>query len=131
MSALWDFLMEHPVTGLREEVIVSPRLAEHPFTITAVSAGEMAEYTGRCKTSPQPGAGFDGEKFNLLLILNHCVEPDFRNSDALAQAGCATPEELVNKTLKAGEIAYLARAIYRLSGYDQTMTELRDMVKNS
>lgn len=95
--------------------------------IKGVSAEEMAEYSRRCHRKD----GFDSQGFNMLLVLNHCLEPDFRSADALAKGGCATPEDLVNKTLKAGEIAALARYIYRLSGYDQTMGELRDEVKNS
>lgn len=127
MGALLDFLLENPVENLRDEVVVSARLSEHPFLIKGVSAGEMAEYSRRCRRRD----GFDSENFNMLLILNHCLEPDFRNAEALTKAGCATPEGLVNKTLKAGEITALARSIYRLSGYDQTMTEMREEVKNS
>ncbi len=127
MSKLLDFLLTQPVLDLQEEVIISQRLREHPFTIKCVSAAEMADYSKKCRGKN----GFDGEKFNLLLILNHCLEPDFRAVDSLAKAGCATPEELVNLTLKAGEINALARSIYRLSGFDQSLVEMRETVKNS
>ncbi|MDO4541308.1 MAG: hypothetical protein Q4C00_00570 [Bacillota bacterium] len=127
MGALLDFLLEDSVEDLREKVVISHRLREHPFEIKAVTAGEMADYIKRCRR----GREVDSAGFDLLLILNHCLEPDFRSAEALEKARCATPEELVNKTLRAGEIKALARAIYRLSGYEQGMAEMRDEVKNS
>ena len=41
MGNLTDFLAEHPVDHLREEVLVSPRLKEYPFEIKGVTVGEM------------------------------------------------------------------------------------------
>ncbi|MEG0875213.1 MAG: hypothetical protein RSB05_01005 [Clostridiales bacterium] len=130
MSLLFDFLLENSVEDLQENVIVSPRLADYPFSIKGVTAKEIHGYSRSCTKKSDRQNVFDGEKFNLLLILNHCVEPDFRDAKALEKAGCTTPEALVNKTLKAGEIGALAKAIYRLSGYDQTMKDLKDTVKN-
>lgn len=124
---LTDFLLDHPVAGLKETVVVSSRLADYPFTITIASAAEMEEYSRRCRRGRD---NFDGEKFNLLLAINHCLDPDFRSVELLQQAGCVTPEELVNHYLKAGEIAALAKAVYRLSGFGESNEELVATVKN-
>ena len=67
----------------------------------------------------------------MLLILNHCVSPDFRSVELLEKCGCATPEEAVNRMLKAGEISVLAKAIYRLSGYGESIATLKEQVKNA
>lgn len=128
MTTLMDFLLDHPVVGLEEQVIVSERLAAHPFTIGVASAADIEEYSRRCRLGRE--GGFDGERFHMLLILNHCVEPNFRSTAMMDEAGVTTPEELLNRCLKAGEIAALAKAIYRLSGFDQTGAELVDAVKN-
>ena len=130
MSTLTDFLAEHPVNDLQKEVVVSSRLAEHPFLVRGVSAEEIESYGRLCRKQEKGGSVFDAAKCNLLLVLNHCTVPDFRSVELLENCGCATPEESVNQTLKAGEIAYLAKAIYELSGYGESLTALKEQVKN-
>ena len=130
MDTLTEFLAENPVEDLREEVVVSQRLREHPFEIKGAYAGEMESYARACRRREQGKTVFDAAKCNVLLILNHCTAPDFRSVDFLRKCGCATPEEAVNKVLKAGEIAFLAQKIYALSGYGESMEDLKATVKN-
>lgn len=123
---LMDFLLAHPVEGQEENVVVSERLKEQPFVIRAVTAEEMDRYQRRCRRNRE----FDGGAFQMLLIINHCIAPDFRSVEALEQSGCATPEALVQYVLKAGEIAALTKAICRFSGFDGEIRTLANEVKN-
>ena len=65
----------------------------------------------------------------MLLVINHCVSPDFRSVEALEQSGCSTPEALVERVLKAGEIAQLAQSICNLSGFGENVRTLANEVK--
>ncbi len=129
MSGLTEFLLSHPVRGLEEEVILSHRLADHPFRIVSMRGEEVERYL---QVSRKEGkkAGFDSQSFQMQVILNHTLEPDFRDVRLLDQAGCRRPEDFVDQFLLAGEIAALVRQIAKLSGYDQDFGALRNEVKN-
>lgn len=132
MTALTAFLLENPVDNITQKVVLSKRLREHPFTIRAMSAEDFAHCQ---RAAVRPGAGgksdFDTGRFNELVVVGHCVEPNFKDAAFVSQSGCATPEQLVAKTLLAGEISTLARKITELSGFGQSMDDLVDEAKNS
>ncbi len=129
MSTLSDFLLAHPVAGMEKEVYLSPRLADHPFRIAAMDGDEVSGYLGICRL-PQAGGGFDTQRFQMMVVVNHTLEPDFRDANLLERGGCQRPEDFVNKHLLAGEISALAREIAALSGYHQDFTALKAEVKN-
>jgi uncharacterized protein YihD (DUF1040 family) len=131
MTTLLDFLADNPVNDLTEEVVISERLKDFKFKIKAMTGNDFDDYTKQCRKIGKKGkVDFDSQRFNMLVILNHTVEPDFRNVKTLEKAKCQTPEDFINKSLLAGEIAELAQAISRLSGFDQDINELADEVKN-
>lgn len=131
MTTLLDFLADNPIDSLTEEVIISERLKDFKFKIKAMSGKDFDNYAKQSRRVTKKGkSDLDAEKLNMLIILNHTVEPDFRNVKALDKAKCQTPEEFINKSLLAGEINELSMAISRLSGFDQDINELVDEVKN-
>jgi hypothetical protein len=131
MSGLLDFLADHPIDDLTEEIVISARLRDFKFTIKAMTGQDFDQYSKACRKIGKKGkVDFDAARFNMMVILNHTVEPDFRSVKALDKAKCQTPEDFINKTLMAGEIAELAQAISRLSGFDQDISGLADEVKN-
>lgn len=132
MSKLLEFLIENPVDDLTEEIIVSPRLAEYPFKIKGISGPEFAEYRKMAsKIGRHRKVEFDSKLFNELVVLNHTIEPDFRNAESIKAAKCVTPEQFLYKSLLAGEIEEIAAKISSLSGFDKDIEERVEDAKNS
>ena len=72
---------------------------------------------------------FDAGRLNELLVVNHTLEPNFRNTEFLQKLGVRTAEDAVYRVLKPGEIQDLSTAIQALAGF-QTEDELLDKAKN-
>jgi hypothetical protein len=134
--SLQDFLNDNPVDGLTEEVAVSPRFKDKDghllkFTVKAMTGQEFEEIR---KASTQVKKGrkveFDAQKFNLRIVINHTVVPDFKDAESIQKLGCRTSEEYVNKVLLSGEITTLVQKIQELSGFDVDMEELVEEAKN-
>lgn len=137
MSELMDFLLENPVDGITEEIIVSTRLAKFPFTISAMTGENFSEYQKAATVIGQVGqrkgkkVDFNSKKFNELVVLNHTLTPNFRDAEAIRKAGVLSPEAFMYKVLLAGEIAELASKISTLSGFDSDVEETIEEAKNS
>jgi hypothetical protein len=136
MTALTDFLLANPVDTLTEEVVVSKRIKDEEgnllkFKVKPMLNEEYLEYQNQC-TVPKKGGkiDFNAKKFNQLVILNHTVEPNFRDAELIQKAGVRTPEQLLNKMLLAGEIQVLSEQIRVISGFEDSLDELVDEVKN-
>ena len=125
--------MENPVDNLTAQITVSERLKDFPFTIKGMTGNEYNDYQNRCIENPNSPKKrkFNSRKFNELIVINHTIEPNFKDADWLkaANAGMA-PENLMYKTLLAGEITELAEAILKLSGFDKDLEEEIEEVKN-
>ena len=127
-----QFLIDNPVDNLTDEVVVSPRLAKFPFKIKGMTGPEFSEYQ---KVSTKIGrhkkVEFDSKIFNEMVVLNHTLEPNFRDAESIKKAGCQTPEQFLYKSLLAGEIAELSQQISSLSGFDRDMEDTVEEAKNS
>lgn len=125
--------MDNPVDNLTEEITVSERLKEFPFKIKGMTGNEYNDYQTRCIENPNSPKKrkFNSRKFNELIVINHTIEPNFKDADWLKAADCGmSPEKLVYKTLLAGEITELAESILKLSGFDKDLEEEMEEVKN-
>ena len=132
MSNLMQFLIDNPVDNLTAEVIVSPRLAKFPFKIKGMTGPEFSEYQKlSTKIGRHKKIEFDSKVFNELVVLNHTIEPNFRDPESTKKAGCQTPEQFLYKSLLAGEIAELAQQISALSGFDKEFEDEVEEAKNS
>lgn len=132
MSALMDFLLETPVDNITAKVVVSARLQQHTFTVRPMDSDDYSSYQkSAIKISKGKKVDFDEKLFSERVVINHCIEPDFKNAEAIKKAGVVTPAQLLQKVLLAGEISGLARQIMELSGFYQDMDELVDEAKNS
>lgn len=134
--SLQDFLNNNPVENLTEEVAVSPRFKGEDgnllkFKIKAMSNPEFEEIR-KSSTMIKKGrkVEFDAHKFNLQMVINHTIEPNFKHAESIQKMGCSTPEEYVQRVLLAGEITTLATKIQELSGFDIEMPELVNEAKN-
>jgi hypothetical protein len=127
-----QFLIDNPVDNLTDEVIVSARLAKFPFKIKGMTGPEFSEYQKlSTKISRHKKVEFDSKTFNELVVLNHTLEPNFRDAESIKKAGCQTPEQFLYKSLLAGEINELAQQITALSGFDKDIEDTVEEAKNS
>lgn len=136
MTSLTEFLLANPVDTIEKEVVVSKRIVDEngqmlKFKVRPMLNEQYLEYQNQC-TVPKKGGkiDFNTKRFNQLVILNHTVEPNFRSAELIQQAGVATPEQLLNKILLAGEIQILSEQIREVSGFADSLDELVDEVKN-
>ena len=140
MSALKEFLVENSdIVGKEVEVPISPRFKDKEgnllkFKIRPMTGDEFGKYQKQCTTINVNGRKketiFDSGKFNLLCIINHCIDPDFKDVDFLKQLGVQTPEQAVSKTLLAGEIVELGNQVTKVSGFDTDINEEIEAAKN-
>lgn len=132
MGSLLDFLVENPINDITEEIVVSQRLSKFRFTIKGMTGPEFTEYqTAATAIGRHKKVQFNSKLFNELVVINHTVEPNFRDAEAIKKAKCTTPEQFLYKSLLAGEIQELADRISSLSGFDKDLDETIDEAKNS
>lgn len=129
-ESLEDFLLGNPIT-LEDEVKVSDRIP-FMFRITAMDNETFtALQKANTKTFKRGKMSFNTLGFNLGLIKECCVSPNFKSAEFVKKAGVLTPEDAIKKVLLPGEIVNLASYIQELSGFDKDTEELKDEAKNS
>lgn len=140
MSALKDFLIENSDVITKEvEVPVSSRFKDKDgnllkFKIKPMSGDEFGKYQKQCTVinfnNKKRETHFDSGKFNMMCIVNHCVDPNFKEADFLKSLSVQTPEQAVSKVLLAGEIVELGGQISSISGFDTDINEEVEKAKN-
>jgi hypothetical protein len=140
MSMLQAFLNANPVDGLTDDVAVSERFKGPDgkllkFKIRVMTDKEFESYRKQAMTitaGRKKGrqVEMDMSRFNGLMVINHTVDPNFKDASSIQAMGCTAPEEYLAKVLLPGEIVQLAAEIQRLSGFDRDMDELVDEAKN-
>ena len=102
-----------------ECVTMSKRLGvKAVFTIRALPYGKAEQIRGM----------HSEQDTNLHILLNGCVEPDWRDSGLLNPSeGIVTPPDAIKNRMLAGEIDDIAMEIEKLSGF--RMRTIRE-VKN-
>ena len=140
MSLLQDFLAENQnIDEIKEEVAISPRFKDKDgnllkFKIRPMSGDEFGMFQKACTKINMNGkkreTSFDSGKYNVMCIVNCCLDPDFRNAEFLKKVGAVTPEQAVSKVLLAGEIVELGNQISSLSGFDIDINEEIEKAKN-
>lgn len=131
---LTQFLLDNPQVDITEDVYVAERFKEagFKFTISAMSGEQFSAYQKEATAiGRHKKVNFDSKRFNELVVINHTVNPNFKDADTIKKAGCQTPEQFLYRSLRAGEVVELANQISRLSGFDTDPEALVDEVKNS
>lgn len=131
---LTQFLLDNPQVDITEDVYVAERFknAGLKFTISAMSGEQFSAYQKEATAiGRHKKVNFDSKRFNELVVINHTVNPNFKDADTIKKAGCQTPEQFLYLSLRAGEVVELANQISRLSGFDTDPEALVDEVKNS
>lgn len=129
MSKLSEFLCENIVDGVTDEVTISNRIP-FKFKITAMTNTQFNTYRKMATRIKGKSATFDTAKLTEQIVINHTVEPNFRNAEDIKKVGATTPEQYLNKVLLAGEVATLSEKIQELSGFDIDLDEAIEEAKN-
>lgn len=95
------------------DVIVSNRYKDIPFKIRPLTNTEY--FNG--KTRFTKNGEFDAKGFMYAIIKDCTVEPNFKDASELAKNKLATPEQMIDVYLKAGEIDKLSTKIIEFSGF--------------
>lgn len=132
-----DFLLNNlDVTTLTAEVYPGDRFitAKQPFTIRPMTVDEFEAWQKQCNkikfVKGRRESEFNTKRFNELVVINCTTKPNFKDADTLKKAGCQTPEAFLNKALLPGEIGMIGNEISALSGFDKSLDEVKEEVKN-
>ena len=129
MGELVDFLSLPDVSDIVEEVYVSERLGK--FKVKAMSQEQHQDFTNRCRgKNTKKGMDFDASKFNMLIVANQVVEPNFNNAELLQKTKCATATDLIKKKLLPGEVVTIANKVLEISGFDIELVDEIEEAKN-
>jgi len=128
---LEEFLAEHPITDETEDVTLCERLKDFTFKIGLMTEKQRSNYLNICLIKDRKGkiVKQDMAKFNELVVLNHCIYPNFNSLDFVRKCDCSTPSEALYKVLKVGEVERLSQRIMEFNGFED-FDELRKKAKN-
>ena len=130
MSRLEEFLALPNVNDVVEEIYVNKRLGT--FKVKPMTNQQYNEYLSRCRGKiTKDGVNFDNGKYNLLIISNHVIDPNFADAEFLQRAGFTNPRDFINAKFKAGEIQDIAEKIAQISGIGGDLSEKVEEAKNS
>lgn len=137
MKSLQEFLNANPVDDLTDEVIISGRFKDengnfYKFKIKVMSSEELGQYRKKAmKVDPKKKTvEVNTGQLAKDIVINHTIEPDFKDAESIKKTGCVTPEQYLDKVLLPGEIEELAEQIQRLSGFNNDINELIEEAKN-
>ena len=129
MTALEDFLNMPNVADEVEEIYVNKRLGK--FKVKPMTIDKHKEFQDRCKGRiNKDGVSFDQAKFNLLIIENQVIEPNFSNAEFLSKAGFTNPREFIKAKFKPGEVLEIAQKVCQISGFETDINEDIEEAKN-
>ena len=130
MSRLEDFLNFQDVDTITEEIYINKRLGS--FKVKPLTATKHNEFRNRCLIKNKKGETItDLNKFNLLVITEQTLEPDFSNAEFLSKVNCQTAREFIEKKFLSGEIITIANKILEISGFNIDINEQVEEAKNS
>lgn len=130
-----QFLNQHTVDGITKEIIVSDRFKDDngelfKFKIKAMTQSDFEEIKKKALFGKPDGGEIDEDILNCFIIIENTINPSFKNSESFKILNCSSPRQYLNKVLLSGEIAFLAQEIIKLSGFDRSVSELSEIVKN-
>ncbi len=133
MNKLMEFLADNPVTDVAKEIKISGRLENFTMQVRALTGRQYNDFQTLSieNASSNKKRRFNTRKFQELVVTTCLMDPNLKDVDFLKKLQVATPEEALYKCFLAGEIAQIAEAILKVSGFDEDIEVLEDEVKNS
>lgn len=131
MSRLEDFLNLPNVADEVQEIFVSQRLGK--FKVKPMTIEKHREFQERCRmrVGKKGEIKFDSGKFNMLIVINQVIDPDFSNAEFLNKVGFKNPIDFINAKFLPGEVAEIAEKVIELSGFETDPEDDIEEAKNS
>lgn len=123
ISTLQAFLIQAAKEQSEKEVSISARF-EQKFKIRALTMEEW-EHIQKLSTNPESRERVDNLGMLKRTAIEGCVDPCYKDAEFIKEVGANTPQEALNKTLKAGEIVKLANAVLKFSGFGESVEAAR------
>lgn len=139
MSSLQAFFAQNVKKDIVEEVVVSERFKDEngkpiAWKIRALTEEEnetlRKEATDRVKVKGGYTYETKPEVYIAKVVAASVVFPDLKNAELQASYGVMGAEALLKKMLLPGEYAALVDKVQEVNGYDKSLDELADEVKN-
>ncbi|MFD1179205.1 phage portal protein [Paenibacillus puldeungensis] len=136
LSAFFAQNVEQEIT---EEVVVSDRFkgedgAPIPWKMRSMTEGEneTIRKSSQRKIKEKGNVTFDinTEEYLTKLIVASVVYPDLKDAELQKSYGVLGAEQLVKKMLLAGEYATLLGKVQEINGFDKSVNDYADEVKN-
>lgn len=132
-GAIFDFLYTEAEKPKEIEVSISNRIP-YKFKIRPLTLDEHREFQKKATkmklTGKKREIDFNAMLYNIESCIACTIEPNFRDTNNIKKAGCATPDMLLSKLLLPGEIMELASQISELSGFSEDINEDIEEAKN-
>lgn len=129
MTTLEDFLNMPNVADEVEEIYVNKRLGK--FKVKPMTIDKHKEFQDRCRGKfNKDGVSFDQAKFNLLIIENQVIEPNFSNAEFLSKVGFTNPRDFIKAKFLPGEVLEIAQKVCQISGFETDINKDIEEAKN-
>lgn len=101
-----------------------------PVTLKALTGKQVARTRERntqsIKTKKGPVDKLDYENFNIGLIVQASVKPNWNDAKLLEKFRASSGTEVVKRLLLAGEISLLGEAVLDVSGFNIDLDDLKN-----
>lgn len=133
MNSIMQFLADNPITDITRDVRISGRLEDFTMKVKALTGRQYNDFQTLCleNSTSNKKRKFNTKKFQELIVTSCLVDPNLKDVDFLKKLGVTLPEEAIYRCFLAGEIAQIAEAILKVSGFSEEIEVLEDEVKNS
>lgn len=131
MSSLQEFLLEASIEESTKDIYVSERLKDFTFKIKPMNNEQYKRFQRLSLTQSKGQRYFNEMKMKELMTVECVVEPNFNDASWIQKAGCATPEQLLNKVIQPGELERIVDEISKFSGFNKDLEEAIEEAKNS
>lgn len=142
MSDLQAFFAQNVAMDLSEEAIVSERFKNKdgkpiPWILRSLTEAENKELrkaaTKRVKGKAGAPQQFetDPNDYMAKIAVASVIFPDLKDAELQKSYGVMGADDLLQKMLLPGEYAKLLQKVQGINGFDQTMEDLVEEVKNS
>ena len=133
MNTLQQFLLQSDVSDLKKTVNLGGRMEDHPITIKALDGDKYNSFQKICIENPNSAKKrrFNTKKFHELICVECLIDPSLKDPEFIKAANVPDSTRLLYRCFLAGEIAAIAEAVLKLSGFDRDVEEEMDEVKNS
>ena len=126
MSKLDDFLNLNDVSDIKKTIKVKLDGKELELVIRPITEAEHTEFQRRSNVINKNKITFDSGKYSNLVLDACIVEPNFKDADFLAKAGCNTSTEFINKKFPAGVVSDISQKIQEISGFESYEMEIEN-----